>query len=136
MAIERLLGSLQKVKSKGRNSWTACCPAHEDRSPSLAIRLVEDGRILLHCFGGCAVDDVVGAIGMDVGDLFPETEGRAQIKPAFYPSELLKIIYFETLVVNVAAEDLSQGKPLLQKDLDRLKLAAERISEASRYAGY
>jgi DNA primase len=92
MAIDRLLGSLRKVKSKGKHSWTACCPAHEDRSPSLAIRLVEDGRILLHCFGGCAVDDVLGAVGMDVGELFPETDGRAQIKPAFYLF-LLYLIY-------------------------------------------
>jgi DNA primase len=52
--IENLLGRLKKVK--GRNgSWTACCPAHNDGSPSLAIREGEDGRVLLHCFGGCSV---------------------------------------------------------------------------------
>ena len=28
--------------------WTALCPAHDDRAPSLSIRDAEDGRILVH----------------------------------------------------------------------------------------
>ena len=51
MSLERLLNGLSKVKGR-KGSWTASCPAHADKSPSLAIRQVEDGRILLHCFGG------------------------------------------------------------------------------------
>ena len=50
MSIEKLLSNLKKIKG-GRDRWTASCPAHEDRSPSLAIRETEDGRILLKCFG-------------------------------------------------------------------------------------
>jgi len=38
MSIENLLNRLTKVKG-GRGRWTACCPSHEDRSPSLAIKL-------------------------------------------------------------------------------------------------
>jgi len=48
--INNLLGRLNKVKSTGRNSWLACCPAHDDRSPSLSIKEEADGHILLHCF--------------------------------------------------------------------------------------
>jgi len=62
--IGNLLNRLEKVKgSKGR--WTACCPAHADRSPSLAITALDDGRILLKCFGGCSVYEIVSAVGMD-----------------------------------------------------------------------
>jgi DNA primase len=54
--VEKMLGMLTKVK--GRNgSWTACCPAHNDKGPSLAIRETEDGRVLLHCFAGCETLD-------------------------------------------------------------------------------
>jgi hypothetical protein len=35
------------------NGWTARCPAHDDRNPSLSITEDRDGRVLLHCFAGC-----------------------------------------------------------------------------------
>jgi len=135
MNKEDLLSKLTKVRGRGE-SWTACCPAHEDGSPSLAIRFKPDGRILMHCFGGCAVDEVLGAIGLDINDLFDDgpVQRGDQIKPAFYASDVLRIISVETLIVAVAAIDVSNGKPLRPDDLERLKLAAERILEASRYA--
>ena len=43
-------------------SWTACCPGHNDRTPSLSISEAEDGRILVHCHAGCAQEVVVGAL--------------------------------------------------------------------------
>jgi len=134
MSLERLLNSLGKVK--GRNgSWTAACPAHADKSPSLAVRQVEDGRILLHCFGGCSVHDVLGAVGMDMSDLFPDTgENKKAIKPAFYATDLLRVIAFESLVVSIGASDMSKGKQLSEKDLQRMQKAAHRIQEAARYA--
>jgi hypothetical protein len=33
---------------------------------------VEDGRVLLHCFGGCETIDVLGALGLEWKDLFSE----------------------------------------------------------------
>jgi len=134
MSLERLLNSLTKVKGR-KGSWTAACPAHEDKSPSLAVRQVEDGRILLHCFGGCSVHDVLVAVGMDMADLFPDnSENKKAIKPAFYATDLLRVIAFETLVVSIGASDMSKGKQLSEKDLQRMQKAAQRIQEAARYA--
>lgn len=48
----------------GRRSgsqFVACCPAHEDKNPSLAIREA-DGMILLHCHAGCAQAAVIEAL--------------------------------------------------------------------------
>ena len=72
MTAEQLLARLEKVRRGAHNSWTACCPAHADKSPSLAIRETEDGRILLHCFSGCPVGAVVEAVGLRLTDLFPD----------------------------------------------------------------
>jgi DNA primase len=47
--LSRLTGLKQTAKG-----WVALCPAHADKSPSLSIRLADDGKILLHCFAGCA----------------------------------------------------------------------------------
>lgn len=132
---EDLIERLEKVK--GRNgSWTACCPAHADRGPSLAIRELEDGRILLHCFAGCSVHSVLAAVGMDMTDLFPPRDipgGAKPVKPAFYASDLLKIIAFEALVVQVAAFDMAHGKTPSENDQQRLLQAYQRIEEATRY---
>lgn len=71
MNIDAFLSRLEKVR--GRNGkWKACCPAHEDREPSLSIAQHPDGRVLLHCFAGCSTVDVLAAVGMSMKDLMPE----------------------------------------------------------------
>jgi hypothetical protein len=136
MSIENLLQRLTKVKG-GRGRWTACCPSHEDRSPSLAIRETEDGRILLKCFGGCSVQEIVGAIGMDIGELFPPDDKLSNHKPkvknAFYATDLLRVIEFESVLVSVAASNLANGVKLTDNDRSRLRQAQERIIEAARH---
>ena len=41
--IGNFLNKLEKVPGK-RGHWIACCPAHEDKRPSLAITETDDGR--------------------------------------------------------------------------------------------
>lgn len=74
-AIERLLARLKQVRRNGPG-WMACCPAHDDQQASLSIGLGEDGRILLHCFAGCALATVTEALGLHVADLFEKGEGK------------------------------------------------------------
>jgi len=137
--VEALLSRLERVK--GRNgSWTASCPAHADRSPSLAIREKEDGRILLHCFGGCSTPEVLGAVGMDMTDLFPDkieydyTKPRKPDGPRFYASDMLRVIAFEATVVMVAASDMSRGRKLNEADMERMTKAYQRIESALKAA--
>ena len=133
--IETLLSRLQKVRRKGK-SWTACCPAHEDKSPSLAIRENDDGRVLIHCFGGCDTYSIVSAVGMDIQDLFPaKIENHMKpVKQAFYAADLMRIMSFESLVVMISAYDLRKGRKLRDDDMARLELAQSRIQEIVRYA--
>ena len=53
------------------------CPAHDDRSPSLAIGL-GDHAILFHCFAGCSSNAVLAAFarhGIRASDLFDGSGG-------------------------------------------------------------
>jgi DNA primase len=139
--IGTLLNRLEKVKgTKGR--WTACCPAHGDKSPSLAIRQLDDGRILLKCFAGCSAYEVVSAVGMDMQDLFPsenklgytsETQSQKSERRPFYAADLMKIIQFEAVLTSLAAFDLSEGRQISTDDRKRLKTAVSRINEAVSY---
>jgi hypothetical protein len=68
MNVEAVLGRLNGVRRIG-NGWIARCPAHKDRSPSLSIG-DENGKILLHCFGGCPIEAVCAALEIKVSELF------------------------------------------------------------------
>jgi len=48
----------------------AKCPVHgRDRSPSLSITDMGDGRTRLHCFAGCSQRSVIDALGLTWRDL-------------------------------------------------------------------
>ncbi len=62
MTIHDILERLERVRKMG-NGWTACCPAHEDKRPSLSIAY-RDGKILLYCHVGCRYQDILIALGV------------------------------------------------------------------------
>ena len=75
--MRRLLGRLSGVRSAADGSgYLALCPAHDDRHASLSIAEGRDGRLLLHCWAGCATRDVLTALGLDWSDLFTKTGDR------------------------------------------------------------
>ncbi len=41
---------------------TACCPAHDDQTPSLSISIGNERPIVLHCHAGCSQEAVIGAL--------------------------------------------------------------------------
>lgn len=131
MRVDDFLSRLEKVK--GRNGrWIACCPAHDDRSPSLTIAEGDDGRILLHCFGGCDPSNVVGAVGLSLSDLMPERVGTADYLPRmrFNSLQVLEALSFHATVVAVAAATMGEGGRLTAEERDRLMATAGEIYEA------
>lgn len=64
-----ILNKLKSVKA-GANGWTALCPAHGDTRSSLSVAEGDDGRILVHCFAGCTVDEIAKALNVKVADFF------------------------------------------------------------------
>ncbi len=132
--VDVLLDRLDKVKATGPNRWIAACPAHADKSPSLAIRETAEGRILLHDFGGCAAHDVLIAVGLEFSDLFPERLPNPNYPPERRPwpaSDVLRCVAHECLIVVAAVSDIHRRGWLSEADEDRLYLAAARIGQAA-----
>jgi putative DNA primase/helicase len=48
--------------SPSGNGWMACCPAHDDNSPSLSISEANNGKVLVNCLSGCNQDAVIAAL--------------------------------------------------------------------------
>lgn len=70
----KILDRLDGVTRKREGQYMARCPAHSDSSPSLAVGEGAEGRVLLHCYAGCSAEDIVAAVGLDLSDLFPESD--------------------------------------------------------------
>jgi len=138
---DALLPRLDKVRETGPGQWLACCPAHEDRTPSLSIKQTDD-RLLVHCFAGCPASDVVAALGLSLADLFdkPLDHHRAPLSrhkrrrngQAF---EALQSLRVEALVTLIAADRMAAGHRLGWRDTDRLHTAFERILEGCKVVG-
>lgn len=132
--VDALLSRLDKVKATGPNRWIACCPAHADKALSLAIRETDEGRILLHDFGGCATHDVLTAVGLEFSDLFPERLPNPNYPPERRPwpaSDVLRCVAYECLLVVAAVNDIHRRGWLSETDEYRLYLAAARIAQAA-----
>jgi DnaB-like helicase C terminal domain/CHC2 zinc finger len=68
VAIQDVLGRLQKVRKAGAG-YLGLCPAHDDREPSLSIRVADDGKILMNCHGGCEFKVLEERLGYQPGEL-------------------------------------------------------------------
>lgn len=133
MSSDTLLSRLDGVRRTGPGRWIARCPAHDDRSPSLSVREIEDGRVLLHDFGGCAVDEVIAAVGLEMDALFPPRAIGDQLpreRRPFDAGSVLRCLATEASITSVAADNIAQGLTLTDADRDRLRVAAVRIGAA------
>jgi hypothetical protein len=132
MSVESLLSNLDGIRCTGNGRWLAKCPAHDDHKASLAIRELEDGRVLIHDFAGCEPELVLSAVGLTFDALFPDRpigECKPDRRP-FPAADVLRAISFEALIVVLVANDIATGKGISDGDMERLKVASARISAA------
>lgn len=129
--VEALLDRLNGVKPSGQGRWLARCPAHEDRSPSLSIRDMGDGRILLKCFAECDTELVLQALGLAFSDLFPERLADTEYhrrKTVLSARETLDVIDHELTVAALILSDVADKKEIDAATWTRFALASSRIN--------
>lgn len=134
MKADLLLSHCRKVKKTGNDSWIACCPSHEDKNPSMTVRELDDGRVLVHCFAGCSVEMILDSVGLSFDALFPDKpiEHAPRLKRAFPAADVLLAVEHELLVMVMVASDLAAGKAVPEAALERIHDARARIEEARR----
>jgi len=135
-AASKLVERVTGVKQTGAGRWIARCPAHEDKSPSLSIRETDDGRVLIHDFGGCAVDDVLAALDLRFSDLFDKPLPHHNLPPVrggFSAHELLELGAHEVWVACLLISDAT-NRSLSADDRSRLAQACARLTKAKDMA--
>ncbi len=142
-AYEKVAGHLRNFKSTGPSTGIASCPTaahkHGDRSRGLSVR-VGDGCALIYCHAGCGAAEVMGALGLTLGDLY-DTPLPGAVGGINRPThsripyrDLLEIIDLEALTVGMIALEFKNTKHLSDEDWMRLATATARIGRARDHA--
>lgn len=136
--IDLLLSRLDAMKPAGKG-YRGPCPSCGGKSAKLSVSEADNGAVLMHDFGGCTPAEVLGAVGLTLGDLFPERlrpatdaerrEVRERARIAQWQAAL-EVLCKEAAVVYLAQQQLVRWQFLSEEDDARLKLAETRIANA------
>lgn len=128
--LDEILDHLTKVKKSG-SGYMACCPVHNDRSPSMSLT-EKDGKVLINCFG-CGANglEVMNALGLPAKMLF-----SGEFTPTRMSKRLESDLRSDALVLAFYEASVSNNQKLTYNDYKRVKLARERIKIlGDQYAG-
>lgn len=141
MSIEVFLNRLNKVTQKGNGKWLACCPVHNDKSPSLGID-DDNGVVLIHCFGcGATGPEVADKLGIDISELFPpnntDYENHTnQSRKYFNSGHVIDALYDEILISTIIIDGIIKDPSQAAQVKERLVTALSRISDTLVYINY
>jgi putative DNA primase/helicase len=115
MMVYPIMQRVRGLRANGRG-WLALCPSHDDHNPSLSISTGDDGRVLLHCFAGCSLEQICAALGIDRHDLGVQDSVRAPVRDSSsattatydYQDEQKALLY---QVVRFQPKRFSQRRP-------------------------
>lgn len=126
--IARILEALNKVRKQGKG-YVACCPVHDDNSPSMSILEAED-KILMYCHAcGAKGPDIVAALGMKPDVLFSKPFERQDDKHWL----LNKKREWDETIILMAHETIKAGKAISYNDYKVIRESLARREQRRRY---
>ena len=140
MTAQRLLDHLERVTGKFPR-WRACCPScGGSNGTKLSVWETGDERVLIKCFGGCSIEQIVGAVGLELTDLFPRKTDQHfvhQIRRPWSSREVLDCYRREVMVAAILVADIAAGRPSFdQADRDRASLLLDRLGALHEELGH
>ena len=124
------MNNFDGVRETGNGQYSCRCPAHADKSNSLGIKEGDGNRILLNCFAGCDVKSILESAGLEWKDIMNEEKLFQTEKLGFNPYAVLKMLRDEVLLIGLSSVDVRNGKPLNDKEHDRLLKAVGNVRDA------
>jgi hypothetical protein len=132
MSASTLLSRLEGVRQTSSNTWRARCPSHGSKGRTLAVK-DDNGKVLVRCFAECSVDEIVGAVGLKLEDLFPPRPTSDFVKGERRPfpaADILRCVAEEVMIAWVISRDMERGRTIPAFDFERLTEANRRIQSA------
>jgi len=141
MRVDQILTNLENVTKTSDHSWMACCPIHDDKTPSLCIT-EKDSVVLIHCFGcGCNGVDICEHLNIPASNLFPTSHSsnfQSNNSRNYFPArDVLNALAEDLLIVEITlnevletakdTEGLAQHQNTLSQIHDRFSTAASYV---------
>jgi len=129
--MHQILSHFNKVSRTSKNNQYQClCPAHNDRTASLSIKFNDDGRVLMNCFAGCDIENIIGSVGLSFNDIIPNRiDDLKPVGKIFNPYAVLKSLRDEIMIVLMMALSIRKKEQISNEDYDRFIIAYQRIRE-------
>lgn len=130
MATTDFLAKLDGLQGRGPR-YRAICPGHTStkRTRSLAVFESPDGRLLVTCFAGCGIEAIVGAMGMDLADLFPprvdDDKRGPRIRRPFPVTDLVRELAPQMVGAWMLLRKMSRGEQITRSE----RAAAARFAD-------
>ena len=119
--MEQILQRLEKVRRQG-DKYMACCPVHDDKSPSMTVKDVGD-KVLMYCFGcGAKGPEIITALGLPMSLIFKENSPDYDKKKWL----LDKTRSEDEMLIAIYDAAKSRGERIRSSDLQRYRLAKSR----------
>jgi hypothetical protein len=103
----------------------------------MTVRETDEGVVLVHCFAGCGIDAILGAVGLEFDALFPDKAQADFVGPMrrrFPAADVLEAVANEAFYVAYMAGTIASGHQLEPRDSALLWQSFDRIMEARKYA--
>lgn len=127
--LERILNALDGVRPISPGRWRARCPAHKDCEPSLQVTVGRNGdRILLRCWSGCSLAEILSALGLQPRDLFEHQLTRSSRQYRVSQTDYENAKFLLAFHNADRKSGYQKGRPT-RDDLANLKLAAAMVRE-------
>ena len=135
--IETILDRLDLVYESNYGRWRAKCPAHQSdksRKRTLSVGTADSGAVLLHCFAGCSVESIVGAVGLELKDLYPVDEyiksyRSGNHRPRIDYRAIMDNAKGAAILVEVCMFALANGEEISPEDRVVCRSAASHLQE-------
>jgi len=126
ITLSSIASALDKVRWHGDYKFTACCPAHDDRNPSLSVS-DSNGKILVKCWAGCTQEEVIGSLrGMGLW----HTASRHQLERR-KRAELRKDIRHHQQILGLGVAQAKAGQELSEVDQTQMDESITFLKEYS-----
>ena len=109
MQLDNILSRLDKAHKAGKDTYRACCPAHNGTNKTTLVIKDAGDRILIDCKAGCDTKSVLDAIQLRWSDLFADSLTPRQNAQHQVDALSRKIQEYDTLLA-IYEHDMRQGK--------------------------
>ncbi len=143
--LDAVLSKLGKYTRAG-DGFKARCPAHDDRDPSLSLKLGNDGKVIMKCHAGCDFRAIADALGMPISDFFADDSGSnghstgtwtRETRPSLTLAELATHLALgqDVLTFYGARDAIRYGSPCVEFDYRRRDGTLARTHERIALTG-